>query len=184
MPDVKDHVVSSHANAGPPNLTCPAAEPLIRVNTKQRCGTVVLTRLSIAQRPLSWKRTGPSPAFAGALRGRRALDDHKVRCVQLADRGVDEIDRPRVRRTAQGQHGPTMPIVFERVHNFGNGVVIAHAVREIDDAERVISKSGNRIDLVAGIDRDGQARAVIVDIDMGRAIDDRLVAEADDVELI
>src|SRR5581483_12102760 len=108
----------------------------------------------------------------------------KVRCVQLAGRDIDEIDRPRVRRTAQGKLSPAMPITPERAHDIGDGVVDADAICQLDDAERVIAESGNRIDLIAGIDGDGQARAVIDDVDMGRAIDDRLVAEPDEVELI
>ncbi len=63
-------------------------------------------------------------------------------------------------------------------------MVIAYAVRKIDDAERVVPKSGDRIDLAAGVNRDGQTRAVIDDVYMGRAIDDRLIAKPGKVKLV
>ena len=130
--------------------------------------------------PVPRREAGQGPTLLRAL----ALHDHKIRCVQLADRGVDEIDRPCAGSAAQGEHGPAMPIALQRAHDVGDGVVVADAACEVDDAERIITKSGDRIDLVAGVDKYVQARAVVADADVGGAIDERLIAKPDKVELV
>lgn len=104
--------------------------------------------------------------------------------MQLADRGINEVNGPCVRTAPQREQGPAVSIAPKRAHDVGDGVIIAHTVRKSDDSERVIAKSGDRIDLAAGIDGDGQTRAVIDDVDMGRAIDDRLIAKPDKVKLV